>query len=163
MALNQSKSFLASLLILVALFGVTVGGTVHKVGETFKVGDSLVFKYNNEFHDVTEVTPHDFELCVPSKPLAKYQTGSDTVTLTKPGIHHFICGIDILVLPASLGPVSAPVTGPVRSPSSLSSHPPVNAPQYHHQMAPSPLQSGATKLASWIGFSLLALIFAYCY
>ncbi|ESQ51693.1 hypothetical protein EUTSA_v10017630mg [Eutrema salsugineum] len=183
MALNKSKSFFFTfLLILVALFGVTVGGTVHKVGDskgwtmmdvdykawassrTFKVGDSLVFKYNNEYHDVTQVTPHDFELCDPSKPLTRYQTGSDTVTLTKPGFHHFICGvpghcdigqkIDILVLPASLGSVAAPVPGPVQSPSSLSAH---------HQMAPSPLQSGATKSASWIGFSLLALIFAYCY
>ncbi|CAN7018690.1 unnamed protein product, partial [Brassica oleracea var. botrytis] len=142
----NSKSFFTSLMILVAIFGVGVKGTVHKVGDssgwtmmgvdyqawassrTFQVGDSLVFEYNNEFHDVTEVTPHDFELCYSSNPLARYQTGSDTVTLTKPGFQHFICGVPghcdigqklhILVFPASLGPVAAPVPGPVRSPSS---------------------------------------------
>ncbi|CAH8282292.1 unnamed protein product [Eruca vesicaria subsp. sativa] len=172
MALINSKYFFASLIILVALFGVGVEGTVHKVGDssgwtmmgvdyqawassrTFQVGDSLVFEYNNELHDVTEVTPHDFELCDQSNPLARYQTGSDTVTLTKPGFQHFICGVpghcdigqklDILVFPASLGPVAAPVPGPVRSPSSsMSPSPspladsPTNAPQF--QMGPSPL------------------------
>ncbi|CAH2034899.1 unnamed protein product [Thlaspi arvense] len=172
MALIKSKSFFNSSLIFVALLGVAVGGTVHKVGDangwtmmgvgyeawassrTFQVGDSLVFEYNNEFHDVTQVTPHDFELCDPSKPLARYQTGSDTVALTKPGFQHFICGVpghcdigqklDILVFPASLGPVAAPVPGPVRSPSSSPSPSPspladssTNAPQY--QMSPSPL------------------------
>ncbi|ESQ51677.1 hypothetical protein EUTSA_v10017770mg [Eutrema salsugineum] len=213
MALIKNKSFFTCLMILVALLGVVVGGTVHKVGDskgwtmmgvdyeawassrTFQVGDSLVFEYNNEYHDVTQVTPLDFELCEPSYPLAKYQTGSDMVKLTKPGVHNFICGVpghcdagqklQIHVLPASLGPVAAPVPRPVRSPSSISSPSaslgpvaapvprpvqspssssspsPANAPQYQHQIAPSPLQSGATKLASWIGFSLLALFLAF--
>ncbi|KAJ4903328.1 Cupredoxin superfamily protein [Raphanus sativus] len=168
-------------MIIVALFfGVGVQGAVHKIGDssgwtmmgvdyqawassrTFQVGDSLIFEYNNELHDVTEVTPHDFELCYSSNPLARYQTGSDTVTLTKPGFQHFICGVpghcdigqklDILVFPASLGPVAAPIPGPVRSPrSSMSPSPspladsspspladsPTSAPQF--QMGPSPL------------------------
>ncbi|CAA7033443.1 unnamed protein product [Microthlaspi erraticum] len=190
MALIKSKSFLTFLLIVLALFGRSVGGTVHNVGDsngwtmmgvdyeawasskTFKVGDSLVFEYNNGDHDVTEVTTHDFELCDPSKPLARYESGSDTITLTKPGFHHFICGVpghcnvgqklDILVLPASLGPVAAPVPRSVRSPRYSSSPSPANAPQSQHQMAPSPLQSGASKSASWIGLScLLALILAF--
>ncbi|CAF1864388.1 unnamed protein product [Brassica oleracea var. botrytis] len=101
MALIKSNTFFPSLMILLALFGVAVGGTVHKVGDssgwtmmgvnyeawasskTFQVGDSLAFEYNNGFHDVTEVTHNDFELCEPSKPLARYQTGSDTISLTK--------------------------------------------------------------------------------
>ncbi|XP_018479850.1 mavicyanin-like [Raphanus sativus] len=181
MASINSKSFFTSLMIIVALFfGVGVQGAVHKIGDssgwtmmgvdyqawassrTFQVGDSLIFEYNNELHDVTEVTPHDFELCYSSNPLARYQTGSDTVTLTKPGFQHFICGVpghcdigqklDILVFPASLGPVAAPIPGPVRSPrSSMSPSPspladsspspladsPTSAPQF--QMGPSPL------------------------
>ncbi|XP_010474552.1 PREDICTED: uclacyanin 1-like [Camelina sativa] len=132
--------------------------------------------YNNNFHDVvvhdvTEVTHNDFEMCESSKPLMRYTSGSDSISLTKPGLQQFICGVpghcmsgqklQIHVLPASLGPVAAPVPRPVRSPSSSSSPSPANAPQYQHQMAPSPLQSGASKLASWIGFSLLALILAF--
>ncbi|CAH2060060.1 unnamed protein product [Thlaspi arvense] len=136
MALIKRNAFFTSLLVLVALFGVAVGGTVHKVGDssgwtmmganyeawassrTFQVGDSLVFEYNNDFHDVTEVTHNDFVLCESSKPLAKYETGFDTISLTKPGLQNFICGVpghcdigqklQILVLPASLGPVAAP-------------------------------------------------------
>ncbi|ESQ51680.1 hypothetical protein EUTSA_v10017707mg [Eutrema salsugineum] len=190
MALIKSKSFFTFLMILVALLGTAVGGTVHKVGDskgwtmmgvdyeawassrTFKVGDSLVFEYNNEYHDVTQVTPNDFELCEPSNPLATYQTGSDMIKLTKPGVQNFICGVpghcdvgqklQIHVLPASLGPVAAPVPRPVRSPSSLSSPPladsPVNnAPQY--QMGPSPApHSSASTSRVWIGFCSLFLL-----
>ncbi|XP_010484775.1 PREDICTED: mavicyanin-like [Camelina sativa] len=188
MALIKNNMLFTSLLILVALFGVAVGGTIHKVGDsngwtkmgdydawassrTFQVGDSLLFTYNNNFHDVTEVTYNDFEMCESSKPLMKYTSGSDSISLTKPGLKQFICGVpghcksgqklQIHVLPTSLGPVTAPVPRPVRSPSSSSSPSPANAPQYQHQMAPSPLQSGASKSASWIGFSLLALILAF--
>ena len=111
MALIKSNTFFPSLMILLALFGVAVGGTVHKVGDssgwtmmgvnyeawasskTFQVGDSLAFEYNNGFHDVTEVTHNDFELCQPSKPLAINQTGSDRISLTKPGYQNFICGV----------------------------------------------------------------------
>ncbi|EOA28821.1 hypothetical protein CARUB_v10025060mg [Capsella rubella] len=191
MALIKNNVFFTSLLILVALFGVALGGTVHKVGDsegwtmigvdyeawacsrTFQVGDSLVFNYNKDFHDVTEVTHNDFEMCDSSKPLMKYNTGSDSINLTKSGLQQFICGVpghcmlgqklQIHVVPASLGHIVAPVPGPVRSPSSSSSPSPTNAPQYNHQMTPSPLQNGgAMKSASWIGYiSLLAMILAF--
>ncbi|VYS54058.1 unnamed protein product [Arabidopsis thaliana] len=180
MALIKSNAFFTSLLILVALFGISVGGTVHKVGDsdgwtimsvnyetwastiTFQVGDSLVFKYNKDFHDVTEVTHNDYEMCEPSKPLARYETGSDIVILTKPGLQHFICGfpghcdmgqkLQIHVLPASLGPVAAPVPGPVRPPSSFSSpsqsplaESPVNHAPVQYQMGPSPAPHSAAS------------------
>ncbi|EOA29082.1 hypothetical protein CARUB_v10025347mg [Capsella rubella] len=189
MALIKNNVFFTSLLILVALFGVVLGGTVHKVGDsegwtmigvdyeawassrTFQVGDSLVFNYNKDFHDVTEVTHNDFKLCELSKPITRYETGSDTVTLTKPGLQHFICGfpghcnlgqkLQIHVLPASLGPVAAPVPGPVRSPSSSSPlvDSPVNsAPQY--QMGPSPAQLNAASTSKivWIGSNFLPFL-----
>ncbi|EOA29196.1 hypothetical protein CARUB_v10025469mg [Capsella rubella] len=185
------RVFFTSLLILVALCGVAIGGTVHKVGDsngwtmmgvdyeawassrTFQVGDSLVFNYNKDFHDVTEVTHNDFNLCDPSKPITRYETGSDTVTLTKPGLQHFICGfpshcdlgqkLQIHVLPASLGPVAAPVPKPVRSPSSSSSPSPLanspatSAPQYQMGPSPAPL-SAASKSSAWIGLCFLPLL-----
>ncbi|WZZ54746.1 hypothetical protein YC2023_054853 [Brassica napus] len=153
MALIKSNTFFPSLMILLALFGVAVGGTVHKVGDssgwtmmgvnyeawasskTFQVGDSLAFEYNNGFHDVTEVTHNDFEL-------------------------HCDIGqkLQILVLPASLGPVAAPVPGPVRSPTTFSSSlsPVNNVPQ--HQMGPPPTpHSAAATNNVWIGFSYFLL------
>ncbi|ESQ56076.1 hypothetical protein EUTSA_v10026766mg [Eutrema salsugineum] len=178
---TPSSSLLYWFLWLSSLFGVSIEGTVHKVGDssgwtmigvnydcwassrTFQVGDSLVFEYNNDFHDVTEVTHNDFELCEPSKLLAKYQTGSDTISLTKPGLQNFICGVpghcdigqklQILVLPASLGPVAAPLPRPVRSPnvSSSPSPSPVNN-------GPSPAPHSAASTSDvWIGFSFLLL------
>ncbi|XP_010473927.1 PREDICTED: mavicyanin-like [Camelina sativa] len=156
MALTTKNVIFTSLLVLTTLFGVAIGGTVHKVGDskgwtmidvdyeawassrTFQVGDSLVFSYNNNFHDVTEVTYNDFHLCDSSKPLVTYNTGSDSISLTKPGVQQFICGVpehcesgqklQIHVLPALLGHVAAPVPGTVRSPSSSSSPSPANAP-----------------------------------
>ncbi|KAG5401796.1 hypothetical protein IGI04_016403 [Brassica rapa subsp. trilocularis] len=83
-----NQIFIHFFLILVALFGVGVEGTVHKIGNSsgwtmmgvdyqawassrnFQVGDSLFFEYNNEFHDVTGVTPYDFELRFSPNPLA---------------------------------------------------------------------------------------------
>ncbi|EOA22162.1 hypothetical protein CARUB_v10002730mg [Capsella rubella] len=179
MALIKNNVFFTSLLILVALFGVALGGNVHKVGDskgwtmigvdyeawassrTFQVGDSLVFNYNKDFHDVTEVTHNDFKLCELSKPITRYETGSDTVTLTKPGLQHFICGfpghcnlgqkLQIHVLPASLGPVAAPVPGPVRSSSSSSSPSP---------LVPSPAQLNAASTSTivWIGSNFLPFL-----
>ncbi|CAH8264150.1 unnamed protein product [Arabidopsis lyrata] len=187
--------FFTSLIILVVLCGVSIGGTVHKVGDsdgwtimsvnnydewssskTFQVEDSLVFKYNKDFHDVTEVTHNDFKLCEPSKPLTRYETGSDTIILTKPGLQHFICGfpghcdmgqkLQIHVLPASLGPVAAPVPRPVRSPSSFSSPSPSPlAPQYQMGPSPAPL-SAASNSNVWIGLCFIPLLLLFilvCY
>ncbi|CAN6802506.1 unnamed protein product [Brassica oleracea] len=182
-------------MIFVAFFGVVVGGTVHNVGDskgwtmmgvdyeawassrTFQVGDSLVFVYNKHYHDVNKVTPNNFELCEPSNPLERYETGSDTVTLTKPGVHNFICGVpshcdigqklQIVVLPASLGPVAAPVPRPVRSPSSFSSPSPSpladspvnNGPRYQMGPAPAP-HSTASDSSAWMGFYSLISSFS---
>ncbi|AEC07879.1 Cupredoxin superfamily protein [Arabidopsis thaliana] len=196
MALIKNNIFFTSLLIFVTLFGVAVGGTVHKVGNTkgwtmiggdyeawassrvFQVGDTLVFAYNKDYHDVTEVTHNDFEMCESSKPLRRYKTGSDSISLTKPGLQHFICGVpghckkgqklQIHVLPASLGHVAVPVPGPVRSQSSSSSpspsplvDPPVNnAPQY--QMGPTPASHSAASADFIFTFSFDLTLIDLC-
>ncbi|KAH9647963.1 Phytocyanin domain-containing protein [Citrus sinensis] len=93
------KSAVISLTIM-ALFGASVAATTYTVGDNagwttqgkvdyyswvdgkeFKVGDTLVFKYNNAMHDVHEVTEADYVAC------------SDAITLNAPGIYYFICGI----------------------------------------------------------------------
>ncbi|KAL9300798.1 putative Phytocyanin domain, cupredoxin [Arabidopsis thaliana] len=177
MALIKNNIFFTSLLIFVTLFGVAVGGTVHKVGNTkgwtmiggdyeawassrvFQVGDTLVFAYNKDYHDVTE-------------------TGSDSISLTKPGLQHFICGVpghckkgqklQIHVLPASLGHVAVPVPGPVRSQSSSSSPSPSplvdspvnNAPQY--QMGPTPASHSAASADFIFTFSFDLTLIDLC-
>ncbi|CAN8247561.1 unnamed protein product [Cochlearia groenlandica] len=170
MALNKNNLFFLSLIILVSLFGVSLGGTMHVVGDsqgwvmmgvdykswssskTFHVGDTLLFKYIYDDHNVNEVTLDNFELCETSNALARYETGSDTVTLTKPGVYYYICGFpdhcragqkfQILVLPASLGHVVAPVQSPSPSQPPLALEPVIShAPQYHMgpRQAPTPV------------------------
>ncbi|XP_010542105.1 PREDICTED: mavicyanin-like [Tarenaya hassleriana] len=59
----------------------------------FQVGDSLVFEYNKDFHDVTEVaSPLAFEFCDLSSTIARYKTGYDVVNLTRPGRYYYVCG-----------------------------------------------------------------------
>ncbi|KAF3583073.1 hypothetical protein DY000_02034789 [Brassica cretica] len=162
------KSTLSAEKILVALFGVSFGGTVHKVGnssrwtmvnvnyeawatsktfpssKTFQVGDSLVFEYNNVFHNVIEVTHNDFELCQPSKPLAINQTGTKT---SNP------------LFPVSMGHVAAPVPRPVRSPSTSSSSPSPVSNGTLYQIGPSPAPHRAASIPIvWIGLSIFFLL-----
>ncbi|KAK1304890.1 hypothetical protein QJS10_CPB11g01157 [Acorus calamus] len=60
-------------------------------GQTFTVGDSLVFQYSS-LHDVMEVTNADYNACQTSSPLKTYNDGKSTVTLSSPGKRYFICG-----------------------------------------------------------------------
>ncbi|CAN6833915.1 unnamed protein product [Brassica oleracea] len=110
MSLIKTNNLFASLMILVAVFGVAVGV-------------SLVSEYNKDYHDVT---PNIFEQCEPSNnPLESYQTGSETVTLTKPRVQNFICGVpghcgigQKLLVPTSLDHGAARFPRPVGSPNS---------------------------------------------
>ncbi|KAJ4729031.1 mavicyanin-like [Melia azedarach] len=122
-------------LLMTTLVGVSLGA-VHKVGDSagwtimgnidynkwasskdFHVGDTIVFEYNNQFHNVKQVTLQDFQSCNGASPIAAYITGSDSVTLERPGHYYFLCGypghceagqkLDIMVTPPSLRPSSA--------------------------------------------------------
>ncbi|CAA7403999.1 unnamed protein product [Spirodela intermedia] len=62
--------------------------------QTFAVGDSLVFNFNNGAHDVLEVTRANYDDCTTSNPIATYTTGPATVELTAAGTRYFICGVN---------------------------------------------------------------------
>ncbi|KAI3881658.1 hypothetical protein MKW92_020863 [Papaver armeniacum] len=60
---------------------------------TFLVGDdSLRFIYNPDITNVVEVTYCAFKSCDATSPLATYNTGDDTVPITKDGHQYFISG-----------------------------------------------------------------------
>ncbi|KAB5569158.1 hypothetical protein DKX38_002951 [Salix brachista] len=129
---NLRKSMLVVSLLMMALCGVSMAA-VYQVGDSagwtsmgqvdyqdwaasknFHVGDTLVFNYNNQFHNVKQVAHPGFESCNATSPIATYTNGSDTVALEKLGHFYFICGypghcqagqkIDILVAPATSKP-----------------------------------------------------------
>ncbi|CAN8274862.1 unnamed protein product [Cochlearia groenlandica] len=57
----------------------------------FYVGDTLLFQYNKNLHDVEEIDNEaEFRSCEPTSTIAVYKTGHDMVKLTKPGVHYFV-------------------------------------------------------------------------
>ncbi|KAJ6955393.1 mavicyanin-like [Populus alba x Populus x berolinensis] len=135
---NFRKTILVVFFLMTALCGVSMA-TVYQIGDSagwtsmgqvdyqdwaasknFHGGDTLVFNYNYQFHNVKQVTHQGFESCNATSPIATYTNGSDTVTLEKLGHFYFICGypghcqagqkIDILVTPATSNLSPAPLS-----------------------------------------------------
>ncbi|KAJ9154328.1 hypothetical protein P3X46_027679 [Hevea brasiliensis] len=99
------------LLLMMALFQV-MDAAVYKVGDsagwtiignvdykqwaatkTFQVGDTIVFEYNSQFHNVMRVTHAMYKSCNASAPLATFTTGNDSITIKTRGHHFFFCGV----------------------------------------------------------------------
>ncbi|KAJ4729030.1 mavicyanin-like [Melia azedarach] len=184
-----AKSMLAFLLM-TTLVGVSLGA-VHKVGDSagwtimgnidydkwaaskdFHVGDTIVFEYDNQFHNTKQVTLQDFQSCNALSPIAAYATGSDSIILKTPGHYYFLCGypghceagqkLDIMVTPPSPRPTSAsprPAAPYASSPSATasSSQTPPNNPDYQSN-ASSSLQILLFKLI-WPALINLAIFF----
>ncbi|MBA0652978.1 hypothetical protein Goklo_020190 [Gossypium klotzschianum] len=174
-----TKKTLAFLLML-AFVGVSLG-VVHKVGNStgwtslgnidylkwastknFHAGDSLFFEYNPQFHNVMQVTHDNFQSCNGTSAIASYTSGSDSVTLKRPGHFYFLCGVpghcqagqkvDVLVKSSSKAPIARP------SPSTLGSSP--TNPPSEMLGAPGPAQSSALSLISTknsLAWSLVAV------
>ncbi|XWS76399.1 hypothetical protein CRYUN_Cryun01aG0172900 [Craigia yunnanensis] len=162
-----SAKRIVAFLLMLAFFGVSIGA-VYKVGDstgwtslgnidyskwastqTFHVGDSLLFEYNSQFHNVMQVTHKDFHSCNRTSAIASYTSGSDSVTLKRPGHYYFLCGapghcqagqkVDVLVTSSSVGPSASP------SPSTFGSSS-ANPPS--EMLAPGPTKSSALSLIS---------------
>ncbi|RZC63829.1 hypothetical protein C5167_025570 [Papaver somniferum] len=69
------------------------------------------FDYTAGDHNVIEVNHTDFRTCNQSRPVVKYTSGNDSITINKRGHYYFICGtpshcedgqkVDIRVVPES--------------------------------------------------------------
>lgn len=87
----------------------------------FSVGDTVVFTYNKQFHNVIAVSKADYKNCDVTKPTATWATGKDSVVLNTTGHHYFLCGfpghcaigqkVDVRVL-SSAAPSTAPAMTP---------------------------------------------------
>ncbi|XP_031256771.1 mavicyanin-like [Pistacia vera] len=172
-----AKNFVAFLLM-TTLFGVSLGA-VYEVGDSagwstmgnvdynkwassknFHVGDKIVFNYNNQFHNVKQVSHQDFQSCNATSSIAVYTSGSDSITLKSLGHYYFLCGVpghceagqkvDIMVTPVSFRPSASP--NYASSPSRSS---PLTPPSHATNTAPShqcfQLSSAFVSLAIFIG------------
>lgn len=62
-------------------------------GQTFKVGDQLVFKYSSGLHSVVELgSEAAYKSCDLGTTLDSKKSGNDVIKLTKPGARYFACG-----------------------------------------------------------------------
>ncbi|EER99274.1 hypothetical protein BDA96_02G296000 [Sorghum bicolor] len=61
----------------------------------FTAGDTLVFDYVKEQHNVYQVTQDEFRTCEPPANQTKgvWATGHDLVNLTAPGDYYFLCNV----------------------------------------------------------------------
>ncbi|WCJ18881.1 Cupredoxin superfamily protein [Euphorbia peplus] len=97
----------------------------------FKLGDVVVFNYNNQFHNVKQVNLDDFETCNASSPITTYSNGADSIELEKEGDMYLICGVPghcelgqklhIFVAPSTTSPAVSPSPASTKSESSSSS------------------------------------------
>ncbi|KAG4912461.1 hypothetical protein AAZX31_19G079900 [Glycine max] len=61
-------------------------------GQTFKVGDQLVFKYSS-LHSVVELgSESEYKNCDLGNAVNSMSSGNDVVKLNKPGTRYFACG-----------------------------------------------------------------------
>ncbi|CAH8262611.1 unnamed protein product [Arabidopsis lyrata] len=97
-------------------YGKKNSWVVHK---DFHVGDTLIFEYDQNVNDVTQVySALEYESCDSSSPKAVYNTGHDVVTLKEPGYHYFISSnhiqcvnglkLDVLVVHDKSRPIPPP-------------------------------------------------------
>ncbi|CAB4317260.1 unnamed protein product [Prunus armeniaca] len=129
----------------------------------FHVGDTLIFAYNNQFHNVMQVSDQDFESCNATSAISSYTSGSDTITLKRPGHYYFLCGapghcqagqkVDIKVslpVPENLIPSPSP-SSPYGSSSPSAPNP--------EEMSPSSTLSSAPTPNFWkLGFGVVVLV-----
>ncbi|ONH95631.1 hypothetical protein PRUPE_7G081300 [Prunus persica] len=130
----------------------------------FHVGDTLIFTYNNQFHNVMQVSDQDFESCNATSAISSYTSGSDTITLKRPGHYYFLCGapghcqagqkVDIKVslpVPENLIPSPSP-SSPYGSSSPSTSNPIEMSPSSTLSSAPPIGLAFATVVLFLLGF-----------
>ncbi|XP_009595241.1 mavicyanin [Nicotiana tabacum] len=120
----------------------TIGNVDYKLwaaNKTFQVGDTIVFKYNPQFHNVMQVTHAEYQSCNASSPIATHTTGNDSITITTHGHHFFLCGvpghcqagqkvdINVLRTSSSASPNPSPTSSPLPAVTSVPAPSPSHA------------------------------------
>ncbi|KAK9075781.1 hypothetical protein SSX86_004110 [Deinandra increscens subsp. villosa] len=75
----------------------TIGNVDYKqwaATKTFKIGDTIVFTYNKQFHNVMQVSHAEYRSCnVSSTPIATHSTGNDSIIIKTYGHHFYLCAV----------------------------------------------------------------------
>ncbi|XP_071742244.1 uclacyanin 1-like [Rutidosis leptorrhynchoides] len=143
-------------------------------GQTFSVGDVLLFNFTTGAHTVAEVSQAAYGPCTTTNPISVTTTGPARLTLNAPGTHYYICTVvghcqtgqklTINVRPAtSATPAPAPAptsttNAPVASPTAAPTSSPTTTPTPSTTVSPpasspSPSQSDVSPPTSSTGQS----------
>ncbi|XP_002967653.2 stellacyanin [Selaginella moellendorffii] len=70
-----------------------VNYTQWTLGNRYHLGDTLVFNYSKDFHNVLAVSKADFIACSTANPIATFQDGHTIINLDTTGPHFYVCGV----------------------------------------------------------------------
>ncbi|KAI3993791.1 hypothetical protein MKX01_002804 [Papaver californicum] len=133
--------------------------------QSLHIGDTLVFEFESEFHNVMQVSRREYDECTSQNPFQAFIIGPATVTLIQDGIQYFICSIAEY---CNLGQkLSVAVQPSSSSPTTPSSQPPTSLQNANH-VGPSSsstvsLMSTTTTIISSAGASSFSFTpFAFC-
>ncbi|KAK2648306.1 hypothetical protein Ddye_015795 [Dipteronia dyeriana] len=138
--------------------------------KNFHSGDVIVFEYNNEYHNVKQVTREDFQSCNAGSPIAVYSSDSDSISLKWTGHYYFLCGypghcqagqkVDVLVTPSSFrSSTDSPTSAAYASPPStmtMTMTPPNPIPAKNSASSLHPFQL-------WSALAVLTALFVVAY
>ncbi|RVW95285.1 Uclacyanin-3 [Vitis vinifera] len=132
-------------------------------GETFTVGDYLVFTYGST-HSVDEVSKSSYDSCATSNPTKSYTGGSNTIALTTAGSLYFLCpttghcsqGMKLAITVEANSSSTPPATS---SPPSNSSSPSPSPSPTTSPSSPSP--SGATSKFCSMSHLMVGLVLGF--
>ncbi|CAI0629284.1 unnamed protein product [Linum tenue] len=182
MAVSRSKTLAFAAIAIAALLHSSVAQTTHTVGgntgwtipqggdsvysnwasgNSFSVGDILVFNFAAGAHDVTQVNKADYDSCSASNPMMTSTNTPARITLNTSGEHYFICGVPghcsagqkvtVNVLASTTGSSSpspapmalTPASAPSPAPTTVSAPTPSTSPS-----APSPASTASAPTPS---------------
>ncbi|KAA8520432.1 hypothetical protein F0562_014688 [Nyssa sinensis] len=133
-------------------------------GQTFTVGDTLLFNYDSSTHSVDQVSQTDYTNCNTGNALQSYTGGKTTISLTTAGPLYFTCPtighcqqgmkLAITVAAASTTPGGTTPTTP-STPSGSS--PPSGTPPSTTTSSPPPPPSGAAGSFGGMNHFMLGL------
>ncbi|KAJ4971004.1 hypothetical protein NE237_004103 [Protea cynaroides] len=61
--------------------------------QSFQIGDTLVFEFQSDFHNVIQVSRREYQGCTADNPFQSFQVGPVTVPLVEEGVYYFICSV----------------------------------------------------------------------
>ncbi|KAM7478410.1 hypothetical protein LguiA_026623 [Lonicera macranthoides] len=127
--------------------------------KTFHVGDTIVFNYNKQFHNVLRVTHQQFRDCNNTAPIATFTSGTDSFSVRRPGHYYFICGVSDHCQTGQKVDIRVPKF-PSPAPAPFAPVVPLPSPGMAPAVAPAPKKSGSSiVMVNKIWWSLLVLAF----